>query len=281
MRRTNEGLAGNVFMSTVDAVNPGAVKQFLLDLQARICERLAAEEDEARFVTDRWDRGGGGGGVSRVLSEGAVFEKAGVNFSHVFGDSLPPSATATRPELAGRALSGHGGIAGDPPRNPFVPTSHANFRLFATTGDDPAWWFGGGYDLTPYYGFDEDCIHWHRTATGSLRALWSGVLSTLQGQLRCVFPPQAPGECRGIGGLFFDDFNEGGFDHSFAFVRSLARSYLDAYMPIVERRKHLPWTGEQRRFQEYRRGRYVEFNLVYDRARSSGCSPASAESSRF
>ena len=252
-------------MSAVDTVNTGAVKKFLLDLQARICERLAAEEDEAGFVTDRWDRGGGGGGISRVLSEGAVFEKAGVNFSHVFGDSLPPSATATRPELAGRGYQAMGVSLVIHPRNPFVPTSHANFRLFATTGDDPAWWFGGGYDLTPYYGFDEDCIHWHRTAREACERFGPAYYPRFKDGCDAYFHLRHRGECRGIGGLFFDDFNEGGFDHSFAFVRSLAGSYLDAYLPIVERRKHLPWTGEQRRFQEYRRGRYVEFNLVYDR----------------
>ena len=249
----------------MSAIDTEAVKQFLLDTQENICARLAGEDGEAGFITDRWDRGDGGGGVSRVLSEGAVFEKAGVNFSHVFGKSLPPSATATRPELAGRGYQAMGVSLVIHPRNPFVPTSHANFRLFATTGDDPVWWFGGGYDLTPYYGFDEDCGHWHRTAREACERFGTDYYPRFKRNCDAYFHLKHRDERRGIGGLFFDDFNEGGFAHSFAFVRALAGSYIDAYLPIVQRRRQLPWSAEQRKFQEYRRGRYAEFNLVYDR----------------
>jgi len=249
----------------MSAIDTEAVKQFLLDTQENICARLAGEDGEAGFITDRWDRGDGGGGVSRVLSEGAVFEKAGVNFSHVFGKSLPPSATATRPELAGRGYQAMGISLVIHPRNPFVPTSHANFRLFATTGDDPVWWFGGGYDLTPYYGFDEDCGHWHRTAREACERFGPNYYPRFKRNCDAYFHLKHRDERRGIGGLFFDDFNEGGFARSFAFVRALAGSYIDAYLPIVQRRRQLPWSAEQRKFQEYRRGRYAEFNLVYDR----------------
>lgn len=249
-------------MSNVDTE---AVRLFLLELQENICARLAAEDGAAEFITDRWDRGDGGGGVSRVLSEGAVFEKAGVNFSHVFGKALPPSATATRPELAGRGYQAMGVSLVVHPENPFVPTSHANFRLFATSGENPVWWFGGGYDLTPYYGFDEDCEHWHRTAKAACDRFGPEYHPRFKQQCDDYFYLKHRDEHRGIGGLFFDDFNEGGFENGFALVRALAESYVEAYLPIVARRKALAWTEAQRRFQEYRRGRYAEFNLVYDR----------------
>ncbi len=249
-------------MSNVDTE---AVRRFLLELQENICARLAAEDGAGEFITDRWDRGDGGGGISRLLSEGAVFEKAGVNFSHVFGKALPPSATATRPELAGRGYQAMGVSLVVHPENPFVPTSHANFRLFATSGEDPVWWFGGGYDLTPYYGFDEDCEHWHRTAKAACDRFGPDCYPRFKQQCDDYFYLKHRDEHRGIGGLFFDDFNEGGFGHSFALVRALAESYMEAYLPIVARRKALAWTAAQRRFQEYRRGRYAEFNLVYDR----------------
>ena len=246
-------------------VDTDAARRFLLESQEQICARLAAEDGAGEFVTDRWDRGGGGGGVSRVLSEGAVFEKAGVNFSHVFGQALPPSATASRPELAGRAYQAMGVSLVVHPENPFVPTSHANFRLFAAAGDDPVWWFGGGYDLTPYYGFDEDCEHWHRTAKAVCDRFDPKFHPRFKQHCDDYFYLKHRDEHRGIGGLFFDDFNEGGFEGSFALVRALAASFLDAYMPIVARRKSHAWTAAQRKFQEYRRGRYAEFNLVYDR----------------
>lgn len=249
-------------MSKIDTE---AVRQFLLELQENICVRLAAEDGAGEFVTDRWDRGDGGGGISRVMSEGAVFEKAGVNFSHVFGKALPPSATAARPELAGRGYQAMGVSLVVHPENPFVPTSHANFRMFATSGEDPVWWFGGGYDLTPYYGFNEDCEHWHRTAKEACDRLNPEYYPRFKQNCDDYFYLKHRDEHRGIGGLFFDDFNEGGFASSFALVRALAESYIEAYLPIVARRKALAWTAAQRRFQEYRRGRYAEFNLVYDR----------------
>ena len=246
-------------------VDTDAVRRFLLESQEEICARLAAEDGAGEFIIDRWDRGGGGGGISRVLSEGAVFEKAGVNFSHVFGKALPPSATASRPELAGRAFQAMGISLVVHPENPFVPTSHANFRMFATSGENPAWWFGGGYDLTPYYGFDADCEHWHRIAKAACDRFGPEYHPRFKQHCDDYFYLQHRDEHRGIGGLFFDDFNEGGFDNSFALVRALAASFLDAYLPIVARRKSHAWTAAQRKFQEYRRGRYAEFNLVYDR----------------
>lgn len=249
-------------MSKIDTE---AVRQFLLELQENICARLAAEDGAGEFVTDRWDRGDGGGGISRVMSEGAVFEKAGVNFSRVFGKALPPSATAARPELAGRGYQAMGVSLVVHPENPFVPTSHANFRMFATSGEDPVWWFGGGYDLTPYYGFNEDCEHWHRTAKEACDRHNPKYYPRFKQNCDDYFYLKHRDEHRGIGGLFFDDFNEGGFASSFALVRALAESYIEAYLPIVARRKALAWTAAQRRFQEYRRGRYAEFNLVYDR----------------
>lgn len=249
-------------MSKVDT---DAVRKFLLELQEAICARLASEDGAGEFITDRWDRGDGGGGISRVMSEGAVFEKAGVNFSHVFGKALPPSATATRPELAGRGYQAMGVSLVVHPENPFVPTSHANFRMFATTGDDPVWWFGGGFDLTPYYGFDEDCAHWHGAAKNSCDRFGPEFYPRFKRNCDEYFYLKHRDEHRGIGGLFFDDFNEGGFERCFEFVRALAESYIEAYLPIVARRKSHAWTAANRKFQEYRRGRYAEFNLVYDR----------------
>ena len=246
-------------------VDTDAVRRFLLETQEEICARLAAEDGAGEFVTDRWDRDGGGGGISRVLSDGAVFEKAGVNFSHVYGEALPPSATATRPELAGRAYQAMGISLVIHPENPFVPTSHANFRMFATGGENPVWWFGGGYDLTPYYGFDEDCEHWHRTAKAACDRFDPDYHPRFKQHCDDYFYIKHRDEHRGIGGLFFDDFNDGGFDGSFALIRVLAESFLEAYLPIVARRKSHAWTAAQRKFQEYRRGRYAEFNLVYDR----------------
>ncbi len=249
-------------MSKVDT---DAVRKFLLELQEEVCARLTTEDGAGEFVTDRWDRGDGGGGISRVMSEGAVFEKAGVNFSHVFGKALPPSATATRPELAGRGYQAMGVSLVVHPENPFVPTSHANFRMFATTGDDPVWWFGGGFDLTPYYGFDEDCAHWHGAAKNACDRFGPEFYPRFKRNCDEYFYLKHRDEHRGIGGLFFDDLNEGGFERSFALVRALAESYTEAYLPIVARRKSCAWNAAQRKFQEYRRGRYAEFNLVYDR----------------
>ena len=251
-------------MTNVDTL---AVKDFLLKLQESIVARLAAIDPDVTIVTDKWDRDSGGSGISRVMSGGRVFEKGGVNFSHVFGKAMPASATAERPELAGRAFQAMGVSLVIHPLNPMVPTSHANFRLFVAEkeGEESVWWFGGGYDLTPYYGFEEDCVHWHRTAERACAPFGANYYPDLKKRCDGYFFLKHRGEARGIGGLFFDDFNELGFERSFAFVQSLANSYLEAYVPIVEKRKDTEYTPEQREFQEYRRGRYVEFNLVFDR----------------
>ena len=244
-----------------------AVLGFLLDLQDRICEALEGTDGVARFREDAWERPGGGGGRSRVMADGAVFEQAGINFSHVFGDRLPPSATATRPELAGRGYQAMGVSLVLHPRNPYIPTSHMNVRFFVASRPEaePVWWFGGGFDLTPYYGFVEDAVHWHRTARAACAPFGEGIYRRYKRQCDEYFYLKHRGEPRGIGGLFFDDLSEGGFDSSFDFMRSVAGHYLPAYLPIVERRRGLDYGERERSFQKYRRGRYVEFNLVYDR----------------
>jgi len=243
------------------------VKNYLLDLQDRICAALEAEDGQAKFAEDRWDRAGGGGGRSRVMTEGAVFEQAGVGFSQVFGDQLPPSATAHRPELAGRKWQAVGVSLVIHPRNPYAPTSHANVRFFIAEkpGEEPIWWFGGGFDLTPYYGFDEDCAHWHRTAKAACDPFGPDVYARYKKWCDEYFMLKHRNEPRGIGGLFFDDLNEWGFDKCFAFMQSVGDHYIQAYRPIVARRKNTPYGERERDFQLYRRGRYVEFNLVYDR----------------
>lgn len=246
-----------------------AVKQYLLDLQDRICTGLEQEENGARFVTDEWQRDGtaGGGGITRVLENGAVFEKGGVNFSHVLGDAMPASATAHRPELAGRAFEAMGVSLVIHPSNPHVPTSHANVRFFIARkeGEPDVWWFGGGYDLTPYYGVDEDCQHWHRTAKAACDPFGDNVYADYKRWCDEYFYIRHRNEQRGAGGLFFDDLNSWGFEKSFAFLRAVGDSYLPAYQPIVQRRKNIAYGEREREFQLYRRGRYVEYNLVYDR----------------
>lgn len=246
-----------------------AVKQYLLDLQDRICTGLEQEENGARFVTDEWQRDGtaGGGGITRVLENGAVFEKGGVNFSHVLGDAMPASATAHRPELAGRAFEAMGVSLVIHPSNPHVPTSHANVRFFIARkeGEPDVWWFGGGYDLTPYYGVDEDCQHWHRTAKAACDPFGDNVYADYKRWCDEYFYIRHRNEQRGAGGLFFDDLNSWGFEKSFAFLRAVGDSYLPAYQPIVQRRKNIAYGERERDFQLYRRGRYVEYNLVYDR----------------
>lgn len=243
-----------------------AVKTYLLDLQDRICAGLAAE-DGAEFREDRWQRAGGGGGRSRVLSDGAVLEKAGVGFSHVFGDRMPPSATAHRPELAGASWQALGVSLVIHPRNPYAPTSHANVRFFIADrpGKEAVWWFGGGYDLTPYYGFEEDCVHWHRTARDACAPFGADWYPRFKRWCDEYFFIKHRNEPRGVGGLFFDDLSEGSFEHSFGFMRAVGDSYLDAYLPILRRRKGAEYGEREREFQLLRRGRYVEFNLVYDR----------------
>ena len=248
-------------------IDPNDVKDFLLELQSSICAALEELDSGASFQTDRWDREKGGSGVSHVISDGKVFEKGGVNVSHVFGDTLPVSATATRPDLAGRAWQAMGVSLVIHPSNPFVPTSHANFRMFVADkeGEESAWWFGGGYDLTPYYGFEEDCVHWHQQAKDACENFGDKYHPLFKKQCDDYFQIKHRQEPRGIGGLFFDDFNELGFDKSFEFVKSMANSFLEAYLPIVNRRKDIAYTDHHKKFQEYRRGRYAEFNLVYDR----------------
>lgn len=249
------------------AFDSESVKAFLLQLQNEICTTLEAVDGQAKFKMDQWDRNSGGMGISRAIADGAVFEKGGVNFSHVFGASMPASATATRPELAGRAFQAMGVSLVIHPLNPFVPTSHANFRLFVAekAGETPVWWFGGGYDLTPYYGFDEDCIYWHEQARQACSEFGDNYYSRFKRQCDEYFYIKHRNEPRGIGGLFFDDFNEMEFGRCFEFVQSMANSYLKAYVPIVKRRANLPYNSTHKQFQEYRRGRYAEFNLIYDR----------------
>ena len=248
-------------------IDVDAVRDYLTALQDRICGALEAEDGHARFGRDGWDRPGGGGGLTRILAEGAVFEKAGVGFSHVHGDKLPPSASAARPELAGRGFEALGVSLVIHPRNPYVPTSHANVRFFIAGRDqpDPVWWFGGGFDLTPYYPFDEDVIHWHRTAQAACAPFGDDVYARYKAWCDRYFHLRHRNEARGVGGLFFDDLNEWGFERCLAFLRSVGDHYLEGYLPIVQRRRDHEYGERQREFQQIRRGRYVEFNLVYDR----------------
>jgi coproporphyrinogen III oxidase len=243
------------------------VEQWLRGLQDRICAGLETLDGKARFEEDIWTRAEGGGGRTRVMTDGAVFEQAGVNFSHVQGATLPPAATARRPELVGRSFRAMGVSLVVHPLNPYVPTSHANVRLFVADAPDaaPVWWFGGGFDLTPYYGFEEDAIAWHRMARAACAPFGDKVYGRYKQWCDDYFHLKHRGEQRGVGGLFFDDLNDWGFDQSYAFMQSVGDHYLQAYGPIVERRRDLPFTEHERDFQLYRRGRYVEFNLVYDR----------------
>lgn len=246
------------------------VKTYLLDLQRDLCVQLESVEDpKHRFIVDSWDRPSGGGGITRVLEGGETFDKAGVNFSHVMGDKLPPSATATRPELAGRAFHATGVSIVIHPRNPYAPTSHANVRFFfapaRNSEESDVWWFGGGFDLTPYYGFREDAIEWHRTAKAACDPFGAHLYPELKEACDRYFYIKHRSEPRGIGGLFFDDFDEGGFDNAFAFMQSIGNHFGKAYLPIIKRRKDTEFGKRETAFQRYRHGRYVEFNLVYDR----------------
>jgi len=251
-----------------------AVKKYLMSLQDSICEQLAHEDGGAVFDEDNWEREVDptkptmtGGGRTRLLVDGNVIEQGGVNFSHVFGGKMPASATAGRPELAGRTFQAMGVSLVIHPKNPMVPTSHANVRFFIAEkeGEDPVWWFGGGYDLTPYYGFEEDCVEWHTTAQKACEPFGDDVYNKYKKWCDDYFYLKHRNEQRGIGGLFFDDLNEWGFKKSFEFLKSVGDSYAPAYVPIMARRKALEYTEAQRDFQLYRRGRYVEYNLVYDR----------------
>ena len=243
------------------------VKNYLLGLQDAICRGLAQVDGKEDFVEDAWVRDAGGGGRTRVLSNGAVFEQGGVAFSHVFGKDLPPSATAHRPELAGRSWQAMGVSLVIHPQNPYVPTSHANVRFFMAEkeGAEPIWWFGGGFDLTPYYPFKEDVIEWHQAARSACEQFGADYYSRFKQWADDYFYLKHRGETRGVGGLFFDDLNEGGFEAAFGFMQSVGDHYLKAYLPIVLRRKDTAFGERERDFQLYRRGRYVEFNLVYDR----------------
>lgn len=250
-----------------ETVDIQAVKDFLLDLQDRICAELSAVDGGKSFEEDSWQREAGGGGRSRVLVDGTVIEKGGVNFSHVFGDQLPPSATANRPELAGRSFQAMGVSLVIHPKNPYIPTSHANVRFFVAEkeGEAPVWWFGGGFDLTPYYGDVEDCKFWHQVSKDACDPFGEDIYPRYKKWCDEYFYLPHRKEPRGVGGLFFDDLNELGFEQSFAFMRSVGNAYTKAYCPIVEKHKNKPYGERERNFQLYRRGRYVEFNLVYDR----------------
>jgi len=250
-----------------DSPDIDAVRHFLLDLQQRIASALEQADGRGQFREDVWERPRGGGGRSRVLTEGALFEQAGINFSHVSGDRLPPSATAQRPELTGRGYQALGVSLVLHPLNPYVPTTHANVRFFVAEKPDaePVWWFGGGFDLTPYYGFVDDAAHWHQTARAACAPFGPGTYARYKQWCDEYFYLKHRNEPRGIGGLFFDDLNVGGFTHCFDFMRSVGEHFLPAYLPIAERRRDMPYGERERDFQLYRRGRYVEFNLVYDR----------------
>lgn len=254
------------------ALNPAPVKAYLLDLQDRICAALEAADGTAKFVEDQWPRPEGGGGRSRAMANGTVFEKAGVGFSHVFGTKLPPSATAHRPELAGKTWQAMGVSLVIHPLNPHVPTSHANVRFFIADPESPApiWWFGGGFDLTPFYPRMEDAVHWHECARDAVTPFGDDLYPHFKTWCDDYFFIKHRNEARGVGGLFFDDYNAPGFEQSFGLMRSVGDAFLPAYMPIVERRKVEPYGERERDFQLYRRGRYVEFNLVQDRGTHFG-----------
>jgi coproporphyrinogen III oxidase len=244
-----------------------SVTTYLTDLQDTISNAIVGIDSTASFTEDSWQRDAGGGGRSRVFANGSVFEQAGINFSHVFGDNLPPSATAGRENLAGRSFQAMGVSLVFHPNNPFLPTTHCNVRFFVAEkpGADPVWWFGGGFDLTPYYGNKEDCKHWHQVAKDACDPFGEDHYAKYKKWCDEYFFIKHRNEPRGIGGVFFDDYNEAGFEQSFAFMQSVGNAFLPAYLPIVERRANTPYTDAQRQFQLYRRGRYVEFNLVLDR----------------
>ncbi|MCS6995607.1 MAG: oxygen-dependent coproporphyrinogen oxidase [Casimicrobiaceae bacterium] len=254
---------------TLEQVN--AVRLFLLELQQRIVAGLEAV-DGGRFLHDAWERPEGGGGISRLLEDGAVIERGGVNFSHVIGERMPKSATAARPELEGAPWEAMGVSLVIHPRNPYAPTTHMNVRFFIARpeGRAPVWWFGGGMDLTPYYGFEEDCVHWHRSARAAVEPFGDALWPRFKADCDRYFFLKHRGEPRGIGGTFYDDFTELGFEGSFALTRSVGEHFLPGYLPILERRKDSPYGERERDWQLYRRGRYVEFNLVWDRGTHFG-----------
>ena len=243
------------------------VKHYLLRLQNNICNELESIDPVTTFKEDKWTRLEGGGGISRVYQQGGVFAKAGVNFSEVHGAQLPAAATENRPELTGRNFTAMGVSLVIHPENPYVPTSHANVRFFIAEKKDepPIWWFGGGFDMTPYYGFKEDCIHWHQVAKNACSPFGEHLYPKFKDWCDRYFYLKHRNEARGIGGLFFDDYSEQDFEHSFSVMQSIGNHYIQAYAPIVLRRKSMPYGEREKTFQQYRRGRYVEFNLIYDR----------------
>lgn len=248
------------------------IKEYLQNLQDQICQAVERADGQARFQEDFWNRPEGGGGRSRVLSDGAVFERAGVGYSHVYGSHLPPTASDRRPELAGRSFQAMGVSLVFHPQNPYLPTTHANVRFFIAEkpGETPIWWFGGGFDLTPYYPFMDDVLHWHRQARDVCLPFGADLYPRFKKWCDEYFYLPHRDETRGVGGIFFDDFDEGGFDHAYGFMRSVGDGFLPAYMPLVERRQDTPYGDRERQFQLYRRGRYVEFNLLYDRGTRFG-----------
>lgn len=250
-----------------DPIDSQAVRTYLSNLQQSLCNTLSALDGKATFDSDPWTREEGGGGITRTLANGNVFEKAGVGFSEVSGTALPPSASAARPELTGRSWHAMGVSLVLHPNNPHVPTTHANVRFFRADKPDEesVWWFGGGIDLTPYYGYNEDCQHWHQTAAKACEPFGESLYPEYKAWCDKYFFIKHRNETRGIGGVFFDDVTTGGFQSAFAFMQSIGNCFLPAYVPIVEKRKNTPFTAQQKQFQLYRRGRYVEFNLVYDR----------------
>jgi coproporphyrinogen III oxidase len=251
-------------MSTIDI---NVVIKFLKSLQDQICHALEAADGTGKFVEDNWQRAEGGGGRTRVLTNGSVIEQGGVNFSVVSGDKLPPSATAHRPELAGRKWQACGVSLVIHPKNPFIPTSHANVRFFIAekAGEEPVWWFGGGFDLTPFYPFREDVVHWHQTAKDICQPFGDDVYPEYKKWCDEYFYLKHREETRGVGGLFFDDLNKWEFTKCFDYMQAVGKGFIDAYVPLMEKRKATPFNEQQRQFQLYRRGRYVEFNLVFDR----------------
>lgn len=257
----------SVSETAIQTTHIQAVSDYLHDLQNRLCQMLENEDGQAVFKEDVWEHTAGGGGRTRVLVDGAILEKAGANFSHVHGQSLPAAATAKRPELKDAAFQALGVSSVIHPINPYIPTAHMNVRFILVTAPNGKqfWWFGGGFDLTPYYGFEEDCQHWHQTAKVACDPFGDSVYANYKAWCDRYFYLPHRNEPRGIGGLFFDDLNEWGFDQCFAFQRSIGDAFIKAYQPIIARRKQLAFTQAQRDFQAYRRGRYVEFNLLYDR----------------
>ncbi len=248
------------------STQPSSVKAYLLDLQQRIVSALE-EVDGQAFGTDSWQRAEGGGGISRIIENGNVFERGGVGFSHVTGTNLPPSAAANRPELAGRNWEAMGVSLVLHPRNPYAPTVHMNVRFFTATaeGHEPIWWFGGGMDLTPYYGFEEDARHFHQVCRDSLQSFGDDLHPKYKKWCDEYFYLKHRQEARGVGGIFFDDLNELGFEQCFALQQSVGDHFIESYVPILQKRKDTPYGERERDFQTYRRGRYVEFNLVFDR----------------